>query len=788
MATFLPTRLPFAAARLAIALPLLLTLCLAASLVLLVSPAADAAVFVVNTTLDGADGVPGDGACDFSPVPPPSGLCSLRAAVEEANALGGAHEIRFNVGGGGLQTLDVNGPSPIEITTAVTIRGETQPGFADDPMIHLHFDGGGAIPGLSVTGAGVTVRSLRISGFTLDGISLTGFGTEVEGCWIGLDDTGAADSNLRGLGIAGSSHLIGGGAFPNVISGNFDGGVVIGATASNVTVEANRIGTDADGLVALGNGNASPGVRIDGSMNTVEGNLISGNKNVGVWITGDENLVTSNVIGLSEADAPLGNGFAGVFVAEGADDNVIGGTTIFERNVISGNMENDFGQGGSGIFVAGAARTSILGNYIGTDSSGTLDRGNELHGVHISQGGTTQSSETLVGVFDPATSGGGNVISANGNGVLGGHGVFVELSDLTTIAANRIGIGAGGVPSVLPNQGDGIRVVESLSSLIGGPPVFGPGPNTITQNDGAGVAILDPDAGAGSQNTHGHHINMNSIWQNGGLAIDLTLGALVNDGATANDSGDGDHGPNRMQNFPLITSVNYNAGTGETTVSGTLNSTSNTAFRVHVYDNDECEMPTFQGHAQTLVGEDFVNTNGSGNAAFSIVTTSPVTYPAAVAIVDDGDPSLADTSEVSPCDTGLGAAGILGDFVWLDVNGNGLQDLDESGVEGVIVRLFDDLGGLVAETETNAEGFYRFTGLASDTYELEFDATDFTTPDVGADDEIDSDVTVLDRTDPFAYTAGTVDLSRDAGLAIQSSIFEDGFESGDTSRWSVVVN
>lgn len=766
--------------------PLLRT-AFAASLALLVTAAAHAAVFVVNTTLDGADGVPGDGACDFSPVPPPSGLCSLRAAVEEANALGGAHEIRFAVGGGGIQTLDVNGPTPIEVTTAITLRGETQAGFTDDPLIHLAFDGGGAIPGLSVTTAGVTVRSLRISGFPLDGLALSGTGTEVEGCWIGLDETGAANANLRGIGVSGTGHVLGGGAQPNVISGNFDGGVVISDTASNVTVVDNYIGTDRAGLVAMDNGLVGAGVKVDGDMNSVEGNLISGNLSVGVWITGDENLVVGNVIGLTEADTPLGNGFAGVFVAEGADDNLIGGTTVFDRNVISGNVENDFDQGGSGIFVAGATNTTILGNYIGTDRTGVLDRGNELHGVHLNQGGTTPSSSTQIGVLD-VTGGGGNVIAANGTGAAGGHGIFVEKSDLTGISANRIGLGAGGVPPSLPNQGDGVRIVESTASFLGGPPLFGAGPNLISQNDGAGVAVLDPDAGAGSQDTHGHHISLNSIWQNGGLSIDLTLGSLTNDGATSNDAGDSDHGPNRLQNFPLIDDVSFNAGTGESTITGTLNSTANTDFMVHAYDNDECEMPDFQGHAQTFLGEDLVTTNGSGNANFSITTTSPVTFPAAIAIVNDPNPSLSDTSEVSPCYTDLGAAGILGDFVWLDSNGNGLQDLEESGAPGITVRLFDDMSGLVAETETNAEGFYRFTGLPSDTYELEFDDMDFTTPDVGADDEIDSDVTLIDRTDPFVYTAGTVDLSRDAGLILDMSIFEDGFESGDTSAWSVVVN
>jgi len=735
---------------------------------------AQAAVFTVNTTLDGNDGVPGDGVCDFSTVPPPSGLCSLRAAVEEANALGGPHEIHFSVGGGGLQSLDIIGPDAIEVTAGITIRGETQPGFVDDPLIHLDFAGGGNIPGLSVTGDDVTVRGLRISGFPLDGLGLSGADTHVENCWIGLDAGGDADANFRGIGISGTGHVIGD-VQPNVIAGNSNGGVVISDMASNVSVAINFIGTDRSGTSAIGNGNLSPGIRIDGNASVIEGNLVSGNNNVGVWITGDGNTLAGNVIGLSQADALMGNGFAGVFVAEGADDNTIGGTTIFERNIISGNVANAFGQGGSGIFVAGASGTLILGNHIGTDSSGTLDRGNELHGVHLTQGGTTPSSNTTVGQLD-AGGGGGNVIAANGTGVPGGHGIFIDRSDLTAVANNRIGLGAGGVPPALPNRGDGIRIVNSTGSLIGGPPLFGSGPNRISHNDGAGIAVLDPDASVGSQNTHGHWVDYNAIWRNGGLSIDLTLGALVNDGATPNDAGDADHGPNRLQNFPLVDNVSFNAGTGETTVSGTLNSTANTDFKVHVYDNEECEAPDFQGHAQTLVGEDIVTTNGSGTATFSVTTASPVTFPAAVAIVNDTDPNLSDTSEVSPCSVDLGTSGILGDLVWHDANGNGLQDLDEPGVPGVTVRLFDGLDDLAAETVTGADGHYRFTGLGTDTYQLEFEATDFSTPDTGTDDEIDSDVTLIDRTDAFTYTSGTVDLSRDAGLTTVDIVFADQFE------------
>ena len=60
----------------------------------LASPAAEAAsqvlplVFVVDAAVDVVDAVPGDGACATA-----AGLCTLRAAVQEANASPGAHTI-----------------------------------------------------------------------------------------------------------------------------------------------------------------------------------------------------------------------------------------------------------------------------------------------------------------------------------------------------------------------------------------------------------------------------------------------------------------------------------------------------------------------------------------------------------------------------------------------------------------------------------------------------------------------------------------------------------------------
>ena len=100
---------------------------------LLVLPASRsaAATFVVNNTGDAADASAGNGVCATA-----GAVCTLRAAIEEANALAGADTITFNIGAGGLQTIAPASALPT-ISTEIDIDGTTQPGFAGTPLIKL---------------------------------------------------------------------------------------------------------------------------------------------------------------------------------------------------------------------------------------------------------------------------------------------------------------------------------------------------------------------------------------------------------------------------------------------------------------------------------------------------------------------------------------------------------------------------------------------------------------------------------------------------------------------------
>src|SRR5690606_37832092 len=94
-------------------------------------------------------------------------------------------------------------------------------------------------------------------------------------------------------------------------------------------------------------------------------------------------------------------------------------------------------------------------------------------------------------------------------------------------------------------------------------------------------------------------------------------------------------------------------------------------------------------------------------------------------------------------DMGLVPAASIGDFVWLDDNGSGVQDGGEPGVENVTVRLLDSTTTVIATTTTDTNGFYSFVDLPPDDYRIEVVLPGgyvFAVPDQGGNDAFDSDV------------------------------------------------
>ncbi|HEY0514519.1 MAG TPA: SdrD B-like domain-containing protein [Thermoanaerobaculia bacterium] len=125
-------------------------------------------------------------------------------------------------------------------------------------------------------------------------------------------------------------------------------------------------------------------------------------------------------------------------------------------------------------------------------------------------------------------------------------------------------------------------------------------------------------------------------------------------------------------------------------------------------------------------------TSGDGNYAFNNLAAGTYTVrvvaaslPAGVAATYDLDGiatlntatfSLAAGANRTDVDFGYRNTGSVGDRVWLDANGNGVQDAGETGLNGVTVQLLDSSNNVVATTTTSGDGNYSFNNLAAGTY------------------------------------------------------------------------
>jgi hypothetical protein len=112
--------------------------------------------------------------------------------------------------------------------------------------------------------------------------------------------------------------------------------------------------------------------------------------------------------------------------------------------------------------------------------------------------------------------------------------------------------------------------------------------------------------------------------------------------------------------------------------------------------------------------------------------------------------------------------GAIGDYVWLDSNLNGVQDSNEKGIPNITIRLYDADELTSYDRTTDKDGHYRFVGVKSGEYFIEFVQPEgyvFTSRDTGTDDALDSDAHVSSgHTDIFEYEAKKEKLTLDAGL------------------------
>jgi hypothetical protein len=332
-----------------------------------------------------------------------SGSGSLRWAIGQANSNPDADVIAFNIPTSdpgyrpvtGVWTIQPLSPLPYLTDGGTTIDGITQPGFSGAPIIEIEGTKAGAVGGLRIESANNTIKGLVINRFILQGILLYGSGASgniITGNYIGTDATGVSSPGNQGTGIqiAGGAHdnTIGGTASEemNVISGNDLNGVEIGGVYDNLVI-GNYIGTDASGMVAIGNGRS------------------------------------------------------GVLINLGAQGNVIGGTASGEGNVISGNSSR-----GVYMYANGTVSNTISGNYIGTDATGTGALGNQLGGIYIGEP-TGGAQGNTIGPGNVIAHNGGNGIWVDGLDTTGNKVTQNSITDNASLGIDNFN---GGNTELLP--------------------------------------------------------------------------------------------------------------------------------------------------------------------------------------------------------------------------------------------------------------------------------------------------------------------------------------------------
>ena len=284
-----------------------------------------------------------------------------------------------------------------------------------------------------------------------------------------------------------------------------DGYTQPGASANTLAIGSNAVLVIVlDGINA---GDTTPGFSIAAGATTVRGLVINNFTYAGIHLdSGDGNTIAGNYIGTNATGTiavPNGRGTAydGILIgyAAASSNNVFGGSTPADRNLISGNF-------GGGIWMAGSnGGNTIRGNYIGVNASGSAGLGNGQHGIILS--GTYNT------IID-------NVIS--GNGQSNYYGIYAPSgAGNTTIQSNLVGVSADGTTAI-SNKHHGIYI-NSANNLVGGT-TLGKG-NVIANSSGKGVIVATTEA-------KGNAILRNSIYGNSNIGIDLgTNGVTANNGA-----------------------------------------------------------------------------------------------------------------------------------------------------------------------------------------------------------------------------------------------------------------
>jgi LPXTG-site transpeptidase (sortase) family protein len=816
----------------------LLLLILLAGLIFVPAPQEDvyAATFTVTNTIDLVDDSPGDGICRTA-----GNDCTLRAAVQEANNLPGDDTIILGAGTYTL-TIDVTPGSDDDIAAeddldilsengGITIIG------IDPAQTIIEVDGGDTFRVFEVITGNLELRNLTIRNGNAD----TGNGGGI------LNRTG--NVVLRNVELNGNSAANGGGIYNEFGGVDLLDGTVIGLmanpnTATNdgggiyseystgladvininrSTVQYNTAANNGGGVYVLNSGELN--IINDASIN----NNTAGGSGGGVYLqnasvgaggltfTVEDSSITANaanatggftasalhvqdINGGTIDNATISgntaaNGAAIVLLSSLANSNItldITNSTIDDND---SNTNDDLGGGGiANLVTAGTAATLNLDNVIVSNNDGNLYGG-------IWNSGEGATLNVLDSTIDSNTAGGasGGSIPGNGGGITNNDGtVNIEIS---VISDNTTDGNGGGILNL--DTGSGLTDLNVLRSTVSG--------NTASNGGGGGIANL-----SGANTT----VQTSTISGNdapngdgGGIHNSGTGSVVLLESVTVYGN-DADRGGGifNADNVTTIQSVLLAANTAPTGPSCFDTPVQTSAISSNGYNlinnTDGCTITT---GTNDILGATSGDINISAN--LTILNGGPTPthrllegsiaidagncyvgedfdqrgpgFPRGVSIIPN-DPSPDD------CDIGAFEVQstdnvILGDFIWNDLNANGIQDPGEPGINGVDIELLSGETVVATTTTANAPitgeaGYYRFSReiippaqqltLRIVQATLPTDAQ-LSTPLQGSDPTVDSDFLINGDNEivfTATFTGGETRVDIDAGFFAPASV------------------
>lgn len=648
--------------------PIVVTVLLLLVCALVVAPVAGAAEFTVNSTADKADVAPGVNCAEGEVEE-----CTLRAAIEEANGLGGLSTILFEeeeFDGQAGATIALGSGLPTVTVSLEVGSGHRCPTAAgvEGPCVGIDGPSGG--PALVFENAEESkVLDVAITGAQIAVVLNGSPRAKIQGNWFGVGLDGSPGGNGTGalVGPGSNRSLIGGEGIEerNVFADSVGDGLDVHG-ASNVRVFGNYLGVAPDGVTPRANGGddievasyegfeataTAIGTRVssaavaspqcDGGCNVISGAALNG-----VDLQGEgfpegpatSTAIAGNYVGLdADGGAAIPSIGAGVMVGEAAH-TVIGGASRGEANRING--------GAVGVLAGPAAGDlSIRGNLIGTDATGAdklsppgdgivlnsdefagpgleAEIGdNEIGmegGVGISQQGhgawifDNRAFGARIGIQVSGSSEYGNVIEGNLVEEPIANGILIE-SNFNEVVGNSI-LGAGGAGIWL----QGALLPFGVSgNLIGGDTADDE--NFILGSGGAAIEISSP-------RKTWNEVARNTGIANGGPFIDLVA---VSPGAV---------GPNdgiEPPEFFAASQVGASGGAEE-------------GARVRVFSKQSAAA----GELESFLGEAVADGDGNWEVAYDSA------IPAGTIVAATQTSSFGGTSELASATTGgeVGAA------------------------------------------------------------------------------------------------------------------------------------